>query len=76
MRKLLVGLLAAGAAAVATPASAAKVRVDVVAPPVYVAPAPVYVGPPIYAYAPCRVVRERIRKPGGRVIIRERRVCG
>jgi hypothetical protein len=75
MRKLLFCLLAVGAAALATPASA-RVLVEAAPAPVYVAPAPLYVWPPVsYAYAPCRVIRERIRQPNGRVIYRERRVC-
>jgi hypothetical protein len=28
-----------------------------------------------YAYAPCRVVRERVRTPSGRLIIRTHRDC-
>ena len=28
-----------------------------------------------YAYAPCRVVRERVRTPSGRVVIRTHRDC-
>jgi hypothetical protein len=76
MRKVLIGLLAAGAVAMATPASAARVWVDVVAPPVFVAPPPpVYVAPAAYAYEPCRVIRERIVRPNGTIVWRQRRVC-
>jgi hypothetical protein len=81
MRKLLFGLCAAAVLGTATPA-AARVWVDVgIGPaPVYVAPPPWrWYGPywrPVYAYAPCRLVRERIRRPNGRWIYREREVCG
>jgi hypothetical protein len=87
MKKFLSGLIAIGAVAAAltavTPAGA-QVYVEVDAGPVAAR-----VGPPpwrwhrrhwaprhAYAYVPCRIIRERIRRPNGRWIYREREICG
>jgi hypothetical protein len=84
MRKILFGLLALGAATMATPARA-QVYFEVDAGPVAAR-----IGPPppwrwhrrhwapryAYAYVPCRIIRERIRRPNGRWIYRERQICG
>jgi hypothetical protein len=81
MKTILLGLVAAAAIGVATPA-AAQVWFDV-------GPFAARIGPPPpwgwrhrpvyreYAYVPadCRIIRERIRRPSGRVIVREREVC-
>jgi hypothetical protein len=81
MKKLLFALIAAATIVVAAPASA-QVWIDT-------GPFAARIGPPPpwgwrhrpwvreYAYAvpACRVIRERIRTPRGRIIIREREVC-
>jgi hypothetical protein len=84
MKKLLFGLAAAATLMVAAPAEA-QVWIDAGPVAARIGPPPpwgwhrhhrVREVREVYAYAPeCRMIRERIRKPGGRLIIREREVC-
>jgi hypothetical protein len=81
MRKLLFGLVAAATIAGATPAGAqlwfdaGPVGVRVGPPPLWHRHRP-WVRHYAYVVEPaCRVIRERIRRPNGRVIIREREIC-
>jgi hypothetical protein len=77
MRSLLLCLVAAGTIAGVTPASA-RVWFDA-------GPVGVRIGPPpwrhhwveerVYYEPGCRYVRERIRRPNGRVVVREREIC-
>jgi hypothetical protein len=81
MKKLMFGLAVAATMMVAPPASA-QIWFDT-------GPVAVRVGPPPpwrwrhrpwvreYAYVvpACRVIRERIRTPRGRLVVREREVC-
>jgi hypothetical protein len=80
MKTILLGLVAATAIGAATPASA-QIWLDA-------GPFAARIGPPPpwawrrpvvreYAYVmdDCRIIRERIRRPNGRVIVREREVC-
>jgi hypothetical protein len=89
MRKLAIAAAAAGALVAAVPASAqVYLGADPGGAGVQVGPfgfgvGPRYdyryrgYGPDYYAYgaADCRVVRERIRTPSGRMIIKTRRIC-
>jgi hypothetical protein len=76
MKRILIGLAAAATLGVAAPASAqvffgagpGGVEVGVGGPRYYQSPGVVYDDD-------CRVVRERIVRPNGRVIFRERRIC-
>jgi len=84
MKKLLFAAAMAAAVGLAAPASA---QIWAGADPggvgVRVGPFGVGVGPdygwgshgPYYGYADCRVIRERIVRPNGRVMWRSRRVC-
>jgi hypothetical protein len=80
MKTILFGLVAATAIGAATPASA-QIWFDV-------GPVAARIGPPpwewrhrpvyreyAYVVGGCRVIRERIRRPNGRVIVREREIC-
>lgn len=80
MKTILFGLVAAAAIGVATPAGA-QIWFDV-------GPVAARIGPPpwewrhrpvyreyAYVVGGCRVIRERIRRPNGRVIVREREIC-
>ncbi|MGE3147822.1 MAG: hypothetical protein AB7K04_02035 [Pseudorhodoplanes sp.] len=65
------GLIAATSFTTVSPASAQGVRIDA-------GPVGVRVGEPGYRHRyrhRCRVVRERIVRPSGRVVYREREVC-
>jgi hypothetical protein len=89
MRKLAIAAAAAGALVAAVPASAqVYLGADPGGAGVQVGPfgfgvGPRYdyryrgYGPDYYAYgaADCRVVRERIQTPSGRMIIKTRRIC-
>lgn len=81
MKILLLSLLAMAAVSLATPA-AAQVWVEFDAGPVAARigpPPPPWWYPrywrPVYAYAPCRIIRERVRNKRGRWIYREREIC-
>jgi hypothetical protein len=85
MKTLLIGLAAAAAIVSVTPASAqgwfdtGPVAVRVGPPPPWFRPRVVeerVVYRPAYFEPDCRIIRERIRRPNGRVILREREICG
>jgi hypothetical protein len=66
MRQFVLGALAAAAAGLGLAATEAQARFS---------PAPVD-APALVEEAACRTVRERIRRPNGRVVVRTVRRCG
>jgi hypothetical protein len=78
MKALLIGLTTAATLGLAAPASAqvffgagpGGVEVGVGGPRYYHPPRAYY-----YGGDDCRVIRERIIRPSGRVVFRERQVC-
>ncbi len=88
MKNLLLAAVAVATISIAAPASAqiyggidpggVGVRIGpfgVGIGPDYGWRAPAYAYEPAYAYGGCRLIRERIVRPSGRVIYRSRRVC-